>query len=460
MLNQNDKKIIEMIENKIEANSSFWDFKNDDEKKHIHGILAYPAIMVPKMQSEIIDIIQTVDKNINNILDPFMGSGTVLVEGILRNLNIYGIDINPLAYLVTLVKTTPLPIDILKLKTSLLLKSINTNLEYTIHDFNNINKWFNEDVINDLSKIRDSIIKEPDVRYRRLFWISFCEIVRMSNNSQNSTFKLHIKKKDQIDSFRYDCISSFTKHLLQNINRMEEFTDTIKQNIKGTKKHLRYNKNIKIFNGDSIKLMTDKRRFRNNSIDLISTSPPYGDNHTTVTYGQYSVLPLRWIQLSDINILIDSKLIDTVSGIDRKSLGGVYYTCCFIEESGIFNLSNKLNNTYRKLLNDNEEEKARKVASFYVDFIKVLKCTSRILKPEKYAIFTVGNRRVNNEIIDFTTILEEFCDNLNLNLIYKFERNILNKRIAGKISKLKTNEAVKSMKEETVLIFRKTSLTI
>ena len=31
------------------------------------------------------------------------------------------------------------------------------------------------------------------------------------------------------------------------------------------------------------------------SVDLICTSPPYGDNHTTVTYGQFSILPLLWI---------------------------------------------------------------------------------------------------------------------------------------------------------------------
>ena len=31
--------------------------------------------------------------------------------------------------------------------------------------------------------------------------------------------------------------------------------------------------------------------------DLIVTSPPYGDNNTTVPYGQYSYLPLQWIDL-------------------------------------------------------------------------------------------------------------------------------------------------------------------
>ena len=34
-----------------------------------------------------------------------MGSGTILVEGLLRGLNVQGVDINPLSYLSTVVKT-------------------------------------------------------------------------------------------------------------------------------------------------------------------------------------------------------------------------------------------------------------------------------------------------------------------------------------------------------------------
>ena len=39
-------------------------------------------------------------------LDPFCGSGTVLVESMLHNVNSYGVDINPLAILLSKVKTT------------------------------------------------------------------------------------------------------------------------------------------------------------------------------------------------------------------------------------------------------------------------------------------------------------------------------------------------------------------
>ncbi len=37
------------------------------------------------------------------------------------------------------------------------------------------------------------------------------------------------------------------------------------------------------------------KEFGDDTIDISITSPPYGDNATTVTYGQFSILSLFWI---------------------------------------------------------------------------------------------------------------------------------------------------------------------
>ena len=99
-VDKNDSILIEKLENLIVENPTYWDFK-EAKKEHIHGICSYPATMVPEMQAEVLRIIKEINPGINSILDPFMGSGTVLVEGMLNNLDVYGIDINPLAYLLS-----------------------------------------------------------------------------------------------------------------------------------------------------------------------------------------------------------------------------------------------------------------------------------------------------------------------------------------------------------------------
>src|SRR5208283_3432339 len=55
-------------------------------------------------------------------------------------------------------------------------------------------------------------------------------------------------------------------------------------------------------------------------LDLLVTSPPYGDNRTTVPYGQHSYLPLQWIDLSDIVAGLDNSCLSTTHEIDRRSL--------------------------------------------------------------------------------------------------------------------------------------------
>src|SRR5690606_30367716 len=56
--------------------------------------------------------------------------------------------------------------------------------------------------------------------------------------------------------------------------------------------------------------------------DLMVTSPPYGDNRTTVTYGQHSYLPLQWIDLDDIDNRATKDFLKSTSEIDTRSLGG------------------------------------------------------------------------------------------------------------------------------------------
>ena len=103
MITEVDKKIAAAL-NKGEE---YWTFKEDAERDYVHGLFAYPAMMVPKMQREILDIFdhQLSWSHTPTIYDPFMGSGTILVEGMLKGYNIVGVDINPLAYLVAKVKT-------------------------------------------------------------------------------------------------------------------------------------------------------------------------------------------------------------------------------------------------------------------------------------------------------------------------------------------------------------------
>lgn len=423
-----------------EDNKEYWDFKGNDNRDHVHSMLKYPAVMVPNMQGEIFDILLKNDRDIKNVLDPFMGSGTILVEGMIRNLGVCGIDINPLSYLLVLVKTQNYNIKALQEKSRSLIQRIAENHEITPFSFENIEYWYNADIIKQLSKIRSCIIQEPDIKYRRLFWVTFAAIAKQADNSRASTFKLHKKEQGDIDAWEYNCIERFKFKLLENITALKDFSEKIGKR-----------PSVSVKYGDSLKVLSDKRVFKNASYDLVITSPPYGDNATTITYGQYSILPLRWIPLSDIGGGVSTESIRTVTKIDNDSLGGHYYTVADITASSLYSYSKTFNKLYNHLSDEMQIEKARKVASFLLDIEKIVSSLARIVAENKYMVFTVGNRHVNKEEVPFDEILSEISAHYGFQVLYDFKRNILK----NKIYKDTKAQNFKTIQKETVIVLKK-----
>lgn len=424
-----------------ESIEAYWDFRRNDQRDHVHSMIKYPAVMVPNMQGEIFDLVLKHDPDIRNVLDPFMGSGTILIEGMIRNLNVVGIDINPLSYLTVLSKTQKYDQATLRLKSEQLLHSIEEAGigVVDLHRFDGIQKWYVEEVVRDLSILRNCILQEPDVRIRRFFWVTFAEIAKQADNARSSTFKLHIKLEGLIRDSKYDCIRSFREKLHSNVNAIIEFSA------------LRHNETARLYCKDSKSILRDRRSFAQNSVDLIITSPPYGDNATTITYGEYSVLPLRWIPLADIHESISSDTISSLSRIDRDSLGGINYTLEHLSKSGILQASRQLRKFVDALLKEEMNEKARKVASFILDFSEVLQHLQPVVKPGKLLVFTVGNRQVNKTEFPLHLVLKELAELYGMDMHYDFRRSIIKKKNYVDTS----TQGFKTINKETIMILQK-----
>ena len=439
------KDIVEDIKSK-DSSPEYWDFKGKDQREHVHSMIKYPAVMVPNMQGEIFDILLKHDDKISNVLDPFMGSGTALVEGYLRGLDVMGIDINPLSFLAVKVKLQRYNIKTLQRKSKALMSRIQGDDSKECFEFNNIRKWYKEEIIVSLSKIRRCILMEPDKKYRQLFWVTFAEIAKQADNSRTSTFKLHIKEPGRIEDWEYDCIEKFKFKLVENITAIKDFMEMLPEDIREKKVVVKY--------GDSLKVLSDRRIFKENCVDLVITSPPYGDNATTITYGQFSVLPLKWIPLADIDDRVDNCVVETLSKIDSDSLGGHNYTVNSIVESNLYTYSEPFAKLYNQLTDAMQIEKARKVASFLLDFEKVISSLHKIVKENKFMVFTVGNRHVNKLEVPFDEILESIAEYYGFDVIYDFRRNILKNK---NYSDTKAQN-FKTIKKETIIVLQKRNL--
>lgn len=414
---------MEIAELLSKYDENFWDFSGV-KKEGIHKIGKYPATMVAPMQYELLSLLVSNNKNFQTLMDPFMGSGTSLIEGYNLNLKVFGIDINPYAVLLGEVKTHRYHEDeLLKMKERVTKKLFSSTFEYEIHQFPKVDKWFRKDIKESLSKIRKIIIEEENKWIRKFLWICLSEVIYTHSNDRTSTFKLHVKTDENIATMKNSCIETFGK--IMDKNQKLLITDIAPD--------------ITIFSGDSANVL---RTVDDNSIDIICTSPPYGDNSTTVTYGQASILFLKWIDYEDL--LCEESLLSNYSKIDSESLGGKS------NDNEFPNI--KSAQGYINLLS---EDKKGKVIKFISDYYSVIKQLVRVLSVGGYMLFTVGNRRVDDIIQPLDKITKEIFLQLGLKEEKIFTRNILSKKMPPKVSNVKNKGSVKSMNKETIIIFKK-----
>lgn len=446
-LNPVDDIINARIISLSETNDQFWSSLNHDRRENVHSFFQYPAMMVPVVTKKLIDIIIESQVGIKSLLDPFVGAGTTLTAGMYHGLDCCGQDINPLAILVSRAKTGPFYYSSLVGRTQELLSVVNSDSSNEIEaDFTKINKWFQHEVAIELSKLVRAIRNERFIWARRFYWVALAETVRLSSNDRTSTYKLHIRSADDIERRDISPISLFSNIVARNLEDLGKFKREL-ENI-GWIQHGRYKKDVALNLKDTKEGITQSN---GKKYDLLVTSPPYGDNNSTITYGQHSYLPLQWIDLNDIAPEAKQSFLKSTHEIDSRSLGGKRDRHLKKQVDFLKTKSVSLWNTL-EILESKPRDRLSRVSAFYTDFIQTLDKIVNSLSLNAYLIWTVGNRHVGGIEIPNHQILTELLSTLDVHLVIDLERNIAQKRMPER------NQISKTMQYEKILIFRKTTV--
>ncbi|MCL2774106.1 MAG: hypothetical protein FWD71_12240 [Oscillospiraceae bacterium] len=474
-INSKDEALIAKL-NSLPIN--YWDFKNADTKELTHGLHNYPAVMVYPISRNILKIIKSLQP-IETLLDPFSGSGTVLVEGVIAGVKkIYGNDLNPLACLLSEVKTMPISNERLQKSYNQLIMAVEfememlaeirnsvdhyilneLNLDITskegwgsdapkylmqflnknncnlinIPNFKNIGYWYRPQVIIDLQIIKKCIEELPENDEKKFLWLAFSEVTRITSNRRNGEFKMFRNPPDKINKFIIDVKCTFSDILKSNIEKMSAFENLCNNSM--------LSPDVTMLSENAMTLDS----IPDNSIDFMITSPPYGDSRTTVAYGEFSKLSLQWLNLTGVSS-------DDISAIDRNLLGGKKYRSGFEYTLDSDILLNSL-----EKIKDIDIERAGDVYSFYHDLDIAISTIARKMKCGSYQIWVVGNRTVKLENLHTDLILTELGKRYGLVHIHTIDRNISNKVMPALNSP--TNEAgkkVTTMTNEHIVILRK-----
>ena len=436
-------KNIKNIKKNIKAISSeTLNGENYSRNDFARSILNYPAMMVPSVQEPIIEkLSHALNKNVS-LIDPFMGASNTLVTGMKYGMNVFGQDINPLSILLSQVKTsfysTEELLDAEKRLGSIINADTSNNIEIT---FTNINKWFTNSTQIELSKIYRAIRREQSLSIRKFFWVVLAETIRLTSNDRTSTFKMHMRPIEEINSRQVSALKTFVSVSKKNIKNISDYISVLFEN--GHIENNKYGKSVDVVWGDTnAEIKTDK------TFNLLVTSPPYGDNQTTVTYGQFSYLPLQWIPIEDIDDSITLDYLKTAQSIDNKSLGGQIKENIKNIEENLFEKSK----TLKKFINQFDgvdRKKAEKVTRFIYDLDNSIDKMLPKMTNDSYLVWTIGNRNVNKQVVQNDLILKELFIHKGIALFTDLEREILSKRMPGR------NNFSSMMNKEKILIFKK-----
>ncbi len=438
--NHHDVMLRRRFESLTKVDEDYWSFKGKSRREYGHGMFQYPAMMVPQVVEAILNQACSVHPDIERVGDPFSGSGTIMTESMMRGLAFSGTDINPLAVLLCRVKSGPFFIDALKDKAKELLVRIAEDSRWAVEvDFPNRDKWFGGEIQIALSKVRRAIREENALWARRFFWVALAETARASSNSRTSTFKLHIRTQEDIDGRSCDPVETFKKALARNIQHYEEQTTKLSESGQLVRGH--YRREIALS-------LADVRKVNGQAnLDIIVTSPPYGDNATTVPYGQYSYLPLQWVDLWDIDEDIDADCLASTHEIDARSLGGSKRVKK--EEADYIKGRSLAFRTYIESLDGQPRDRVSRVTAFFCDLDGCLCPILKGLRPGGLMVWTLGNRKVGGKRVPLDYILADLLQAHNATLLCKLTRRISSKRMAPK------NNIADTMSSETILVMRK-----
>lgn len=393
-----------------------------------HGYHRYPAKFLPDVVRK---IIEDYAQGSNMIADLFAGCGTTLVEAKIHGISSVGTDINPVAQLITKVKTTPLPPDVLQRAYNAMVGLFD---EYNEVNFAEIKKherldyWFTPSQKAKLAFLYEKVVGlNVDDDIRDFFYVCISHILKnCSWWLQSGTKPQRDMKKELADPF-----DEFCRHCKKMMAWNENFYNEL-----SNKGYLDVPCTIHLEDARHTSIPTG-------SINAIITSPPYV---TSYEYADIHQLTAYWMEyISDIH------------EFRKKFIGSSY--------SGNISLTVSGSKQAQKIvdaLSEKSNHIARDVAQYFNDMQEVAKEMHRVLALNGYACIVIGNTKIKDVQIKSAEVFYEFLRNAGLHKVDVIKRSIPHKLMptlrdknTGRFTKQDNPNCKKVYPNEYIIIVKK-----
>lgn len=425
---------IKLRQIKVDKSWSFSDCTQSHTGYVTHSYYTYPAKFIPQLAARLIK------ENSNEsdvVIDPFMGSGTTIVEAILNNRKAIGVDINNIAHLISKVKTTPLNSKMLQDEFSRMYFDIENRVNGQIDLFleaalkkipknERIDYWFKKDEKEKLSIIFKRLLEINNKDLRDFFFVAFAQILK----SSSIWLQKSVKPTRDLNKKIQSPISLFYKQVKKMIKKNSEFDKLLPDNTK--------------INIDEFRIVKcdDARNLpcENQSASLIVTSPPYV---TSYEYADLHQLPSLWFSY-----------FEQLPEFRKKFIGSAY------NERKEIDLRSTIAEEIVNKLGDNK--KGKEVKNYFADMLESFLEMKRVLKKGGRSCIVIGNTKFQGvEILNAEVFREQF-ENIGFKTHNIIHREIPSKMLpstrdtkTGQFVKVSDKNLIYAYPTEYILIMEK-----
>lgn len=395
-----------------------------------NAVHPFPARMAPDI---VLEAIENLDGSVR-LLDPMMGSGTVLAIARFEGHRVIGVDSDPLAVLLARVWTTTIDADAVLEKATEVLKRARIifrsltfgnaypgNADAETRKF--LRYWFDGYARRQLLALAISIKRVHDERIREVLWCAFSRLIIAKQAGASLAMDLSHSRPHK--KFKHAPIKPFNKFLkavnVVVLNCLQRGAEQL-------------GPPPKVGEGDARRLEID-----DDSIDIVVTSPPYLN---AIDYLRCSKFSLVWMgyNLSELRRIRSNN-------IGAESASPEATTAEWVQ-SIIKNLR------LRPRLSSREQ---KLLCQYIWDMNQALSETARVLRSGATAIYVVGDSTIKGTFVRNSRIVLTLARRHGLSLVSRHSRSLpANRRYLPPPSAGSDESALDSrMRREVVMEFRK-----
>src|SRR5438445_985066 len=336
-----------------------WDFADANaSRRSIHAFHSYPARFIPEIPRTVIHELKPPRNAL--VFDPFCGCGTTLVEAQQAGYASVGVDLNPIGCLLSRVKTTPLPSNLVGLANRCVTDAQQSEAPPLPH-IPNLTHWFRPDVCEALAAlclrirdVRDSATKDA------LEAVLSSIIVRVSNQDSDTRYAAVTKSVSAETVFDAFAESARTlASLALTLPLLSEARSVV------------INRNVFDFRPSDIP----------GEVGLVVTSPPYPNAYEYWLYHKYRMWWLGYDPLA----------------VKSSEIGARAH-----------------------FFSGRRMEKE----DFHLQMAGVFKLLAEVMRDGAYCCFVAGDSKIHGRIVDNAELLLKAATQHGFKLVFKSDREI------------------------------------